>query len=52
VTFLFSGPLKLTAAQGFSLLALLTLLASAVTLHGFPAMAGRSRQLLRNWLAG
>jgi hypothetical protein len=52
LTFLFSGPLKLSAAQGFSFLALLTLLVGAVTLPAFPAMTRRSRQLLRSWLKG
>jgi len=52
LTFLFSGPLKLSAAQGFSLLALLTLLVGVVTLHRFPAMTRRSRQLLHGWLTG
>lgn len=51
LTFLFSGPLGLSAAQGFSILALLTLLVSISTLHSFPAMMRRSSQLLRNWLA-
>ncbi len=52
LTFLFSGPFKLSAAQGFSLVSLLTLLVSAATLRSFPAMARRSRRLLRGWLSG
>jgi len=52
LTFLFSGPLKLSAAQGFSLLSLLTLLVSVSSLSSFPAMVRRSRQLLTSWLTG
>src|SRR6185369_10834556 len=49
-TYLFSGPLHLTASLGFSLLGGLTLVVSVVTIWRFPDILLRSRAMLSKWL--
>ncbi len=50
MTYLFSGPLHLTASLGFSLLGGLTLILATITFWRFPDILQRSRAMLAGWL--
>jgi acyl-[acyl-carrier-protein]-phospholipid O-acyltransferase/long-chain-fatty-acid--[acyl-carrier-protein] ligase len=50
VTYLFSGPLRLAASLGFSLLGCLTLILAMITFWRFPDILQRSRAMLAGWL--